>query len=183
MGCRLHPRSCRGLSTSCPAPMPAATLPGKRSMPATEKCERTSEPWSPPSFASSELPGWFVPESFVQRSASVSARRAARFTDDERGLDDITYPGVVAALFQGIDNMTDRSAPELRDLHAHRRQRRHEEAGDRNVVESHQRDVLGDTQAGLAKRAERAERHGIVRREHRCRPRILGGDFLSRLVT
>src|SRR6185503_7523790 len=100
------------------------------------KFERTSEPWTPPSFASTEIFALFV-----LRPASVSARRAARFADDERRPDHISLFGAVAlfcvaAILQRVDDVADRSASQLRDLHAHRRERRGEEAGDGDVVEA-----------------------------------------------
>src|SRR5688572_25781679 len=140
--------------------------------------ERTSEPWTPPSFASTEIFALFV-----LRSPSVSARRAARCADDERRPDHISLFCAVAAVHQRVDDVIHRSAPELRDLHAYRRERRREEARDRDVVETDDGNVLRHAQAGLAKSAERAERHRVIRREDRRRPRSLDENPLSRRVT
>src|SRR5205085_2441598 len=56
---------------------------------------------------------------------------------------------------------------ELTEILADRRQRRQEECGLGNIVESHHADVTGYVTAALGKGTEQTERHRVVTAEHR----------------
>src|SRR3569623_2668542 len=71
----------------------------------------------------------------------------------------------VGIALQRGDQPVERTLPELSDADLHRREA--EEPGERNVVETGNGDVAGYAATASLKRLYRAERHHIVRGEHR----------------
>src|SRR5207248_7688170 len=63
-----------------------------------------------------------------------------------------------------------------------RSERRMDEARDRNIVETGERNVLRYANARLGEREQAADRHGVVGREHGIRPRAPRGERLSRAI-
>lgn len=92
---------------------------------------------------------------------------------------DVLGTGVPVA----VERETDRGAPQLLLRHMHRGQGGKEVGGERGVVVSHERHVLGDPQARRPQSVQGPGRHDIGGRHDRAEPGIPVEEFTYRPAT